>query len=396
MTYSPSTPSPYFHSTVAPTQRQEDLLLNSHILAYESLVGTLTKQVLAQQEQLSELRTVLQSSNAPGNISDVMHNSRNSTFSPPSMDLVASPENVSKGVASQHERLLRQLEPLITESLTEHFYRAEEQIAASLADRIRRITKEHVMRSVDREIRRLMRDVVVDSCTQRATTASSRVASSRKQDRQCMSDEVDERGMGNMSSQSQDVQKKGVRRQSSASHREPGLVSKRDPRHSEQDAIMTQVQERQRLVERMGRKEIDQVGSSTSSRLSRKTPQLENERSAENRLLRKMEQLRAKLEALERRSGTPSSRQHSTRSTISRQELGDGVASYSRNNRNHHHHPSRSSSSLDSSSSSGVKESTAFASHERSVEARDESLCNVDRDVDSLLQAFHDLSRNTQ
>ncbi|CUF91857.1 Hypothetical protein, putative [Bodo saltans] len=482
-------PSPFFQ-TVAPTQRQEDLLLNSHILAYESLVGTLTKQVLAQQEQLSELRSVLLSNQTTSSSASVFNTSHpQQQYEPqqyeqrrdPSAGLVASPAPSQHQTPSVRydEELFRRLEPLISQSLAEHFYHAEERIAASLADRIRRITKEHVMRSVDREIRHVMRDAVVESCAQQVMSSSSLSRGENQQRSALVRDpaaavqraEHKQRHTASSDVVASTTRKKSSRSGSSTKHK----ASHRSPSHDVVDrvhdddkdnSIMNHVRERQRLLESVARRQEGSSRNDDDSTLDRRahdssitgydasapppnttiqrhhrvsTEEYELKRNSENRLLQEMDHLRAKLEDLERRSsgGNASSRplerdgyssQKTHRDTYSHDRKNGKKANHHHQHYHHedsvnHHSVSHNSSyasnvprgvamldessrrsglknrSTSSSSESGSSSTHSSSVHRRfsgtSVPREQDSLRNVDRDVDHLMQAFRDLSRNS-
>lgn len=206
------------HQGIAPHQlvsqgraipsQDRDVGMQSHLLAYEALVGTLTKQVLAQQEQLSELRTLLhqqhdfeaRTNTSMAHIPTVQDTSRNDF--PPllhsvseggsspdlhrsyeagevlrSKELVDSPpfnDGFGHRIRPSAERLVmtrEALESAMMDVFQRQANKMEQQIADALAERVSSITREHVLRSVDKEIRRCLRDVVIEGEASRTHVA---------------------------------------------------------------------------------------------------------------------------------------------------------------------------------------------------------------------------------
>lgn len=319
------------------------------------------------------------------------------------------------------------------------------------------------MRSVDREIRHVMRDAVVESCAQQV------MSSNRYPQQPIARREIES------TNESQGAG--GERNRVSSSSRTRALKSSSGPKMATQrtadtsregdvsrNHYMDDVEERQRLVahvsrhhheaqtEKAGRQfraernAGEEAGLSSFSQPQAPTTastlaQFASKRDSENRLLQEMDQLRAKLEDLERRSASTGLRDVSTGSRRQRSSVNQststlygGTTNSDRLKRNpyadqsprnashessHHQRPEnrrqskegerrhgarRSPSSSSSASASSASPSTLSSSVHRRFSGTSAprgsesppSLRNVDRDVDHLMQAFRDLSRGSQ
>ena len=121
----------------------------AHALAVnESKIAALTALVASQQEQITELLALVRSSTSSSSIA-------------PKTKSRANVEGMSStSVADRQWR--ERVEAICCETMSSRLRILDEKIALSVADRIRRVTREHVLSSVDRTIRRVVRDATLD------------------------------------------------------------------------------------------------------------------------------------------------------------------------------------------------------------------------------------------
>ena len=159
-----------------------------HIIErYETTIQTLTEQVQAQQQQIHELKSLLlytmeqqqqhrddtSTPHTTQTASEVVRvvptNKAGKRVS--ALEVEPNSDDEDNGSAKklyvynseEHELHWKSLvDGMVKEALYAHLNRLDEQLACSMADRLRRVTREHVVSSVDKELRRLRREDALD------------------------------------------------------------------------------------------------------------------------------------------------------------------------------------------------------------------------------------------
>lgn len=153
---------------------------------YEHTIHTLLEQVQSQQQQIHELKSLLlfameqqttsqslsaqkkasepTSSPTTANVKKVVPTSDGKCVATLGSTLPTDPSTPMYIFHSEeHELHWKTLvDGMVREALYAHMSRLDEQLACSIADRLRRVTHDHVVASVDKEFRRLRRRAALD------------------------------------------------------------------------------------------------------------------------------------------------------------------------------------------------------------------------------------------
>eukprot|EP00164_Ancoracysta_twista_P009326 GFYU01013764.1.p1 GENE.GFYU01013764.1~~GFYU01013764.1.p1 ORF type:complete len:434 (+),score=-6.00 GFYU01013764.1:63-1364(+) len=157
----------------------------AHIIErYETTIQTLTEQVQTQQQQIHELKSLLlytmeqqqqlkredtNGDTPPVEVLRVVPTGKAGTrvtaleVDPNSDDDIKTDKKLYVYNSEEHELHWKSLvDGMVREALYTHLTRLDEQLACSMADRLRRVTREHVVSSVDKEFRRLRREAALE------------------------------------------------------------------------------------------------------------------------------------------------------------------------------------------------------------------------------------------